>query len=259
MYGAIRRNVHYAPPRTRVPCVSDCVILFQGKGRRVMKILVIDDHVLIRQAMQGVLKKLRRDSVVLEAANYEQARQLVADNKDIALVLLDLTLPDRDGFAVLAELREDYPAISVVVLSAVQDPANVRKALDLGACGYIPKSAEGDVMVNALRLVMSGGVYIPPELLGQKNTSVASTRPHDDDQNPSPAAGRLLTGRQLEVLALLMQGKSNKAICRKLNLTEPTVKGHVSAIMKALNASNRTEAVFAASQLGLKLPEIAKQ
>lgn len=224
-----------------------------------MKILVIDDHVLIRQAMQGVLKKLRRDAVVLEAANYKQAKQVIAGNEDIALVLLDLTLPDRDGFSVLSELRENYPAVSVVVLSAVQDATNVRRALDLGALGYITKSAEGDVMVNALRLVMSGGVYIPPELLVQDGAPTAPSRPREDDKNVSPGAGGLLTDRQLEVLALLMHGKSNKAICRALDLTEQTVKTHVSAILKALKVSNRTEAVIAANQLGLKLPEIAEQ
>ena len=224
-----------------------------------MQILVIDDHVLIRQAMHGVLRKLRRDAVVLEAANYRLAKQAIAENPDIGLILLDLTLPDRDGFSVLTELRENYPAISVVVLSAVQDPANVRKALDLGALGYIPKSAEGDVMVNALRLVMSGGVYIPPELLAREEVPAAPSTPRSDEQGHGSASGNLLTDRQLEVLSLLMQGKSNKMICRTLNLTEPTVKGHVSAIMKALNASNRTEAVIAANQLGLKIPEIAKQ
>src|SRR5436190_1087559 len=128
-----------------------------------MKILVIDDHVLIRQAMQGVLKKLRRDAVVLEAPDSKHAMEIVASHSDISLILLDLTLPDRDGFSVLAELRERCPAVSIVVLSAVQDPANVRKALDLGARGYIPKSALGDVILNALRLVISGGRYIPPE------------------------------------------------------------------------------------------------
>src|SRR5882757_5096265 len=111
----------------------------------MMKIIVIDDHVLIRQAMHGVLKKLRRDSVVLEAANYQQAQQLFSNNPDIGLILLDLTLPDRDGFSVLAELRESYPAIPLVVLSAVQDSSNVLKALDLGALGYIPKSSQSEV------------------------------------------------------------------------------------------------------------------
>src|SRR2546425_5186203 len=132
-----------------------------------MKILVVDDHVLIREAMQGVLKKLKRDAVVLEAPNSSQAMQIIANNPDIGLILLDLSLPDRDGFSVLAELRERYPAISIVVVSGLQDRANVIRALDLGALGYIPKSAHRDVMLSALQLVFSCGIYIPPQTLAR--------------------------------------------------------------------------------------------
>lgn len=221
-----------------------------------MKILVIDDHVLIRQAMQGVLKKLRRDAVVLEAPTCQKAMRVLADNPDVSLILLDLTLPDGDGFSVLAELRERYPAASLVVLSAVKDPANVMRALDLGAQGYIPKSAEGDVILNALRLVFSGGIYVPPEILA--HVEALNSEPAADHPSNSPAAAGL-TGRQLDVLALVMQGKSNKTICRVLNLAEPTVKNHVTAILRALNVTNRTEAVVAVNQLGWKLPEAAKQ
>ncbi len=223
-----------------------------------MKILVIDDHVLIRQAMQGVLKKLRRDAVVLDAQNWKQATQVIADHPDISLILLDLTLPDRDGFSVLAELRERYPTISIVVLSAVQDPDNVMKALDLGALGYIPKSAQGDVILNALRLVISGGIYVPPEILAREERSHVTPRQPAGDRSQVSPADFGLTDRQLEVLALMMQGKNNKTICRMLDLAEPTVKNHVTAILKALKVSNRTEAVVAVNQLGWKLPTVAK-
>jgi DNA-binding NarL/FixJ family response regulator len=223
-----------------------------------MKILVIDDHVLIRQAMQGVLKKLRRDAVVLEAPNCEQAMQIIANHPDISLILLDLTLPDRDGFSVLAELRERYPAVSIVVLSAVQDPANVMKALDMGALGYIPKSAQGDVILNALRLVISGGIYIPPEILARDELSISTPRQPGGDRSQVSPADVGLTDRQLDVLALVMQGKNNKTICRILNLAEPTVKNHVTAILRALKVSNRTEAVIAVHQFGWKLPAVAK-
>jgi DNA-binding NarL/FixJ family response regulator len=221
-----------------------------------MKILVVDDHVLIRQAMHGMLKKLRRDAVVLEAPNCEKAMQVIADHPDVRLILLDLTLPDRDGFSVLAEMRERYPAVAVVVLSAVQDSANVRKALDLGALGYIPKSAQGDVILNALRLVISGGIYIPPEILVHMALPEGGRKNSANDQNPTGYMG--LTDRQLDVLGLMMQGNSNKTICRILNLAEPTVKNHVTAILKTLNVSNRTEAVVAATNLGWKLRTAAK-
>lgn len=243
-----------------VRCVADKTVVFLPGVRDplVMKILVIDDHVLIRQAMHGVLKKLRRDAIVLEAANYQQAMQIIASYPDLSLILLDLTLPDRDGFSVLAELRERYPAVSIVVLSAVQDPANVMKALDMGALGYIPKSAQGDVILNALRLVISGGIYIPPEILAREELSNSAPRLPGGDRSQVSPADVGLTDRQLDVLALVMQGKNNKTICRILNLAEPTVKNHVTAILRALKVSNRTEAVIAANQLGWKLPAVAK-
>ncbi len=224
-----------------------------------MKILVIDDHVLIRQAMAGVLKKLRRDAVLLEAPNYAEAMARLATHADTELILLDLTLPDREGFAVLAELRERYPGSAIVVLSAEQDPEKVRRALELGVRGYIPKSAKADVIINALRLVISGGIYVPPEILGgglsappQAHYAAAA-----DNRLASPEAAGL-TERQIEVLALIMQGKNNKTICRALDLAEPTVKNHVTAILRALGVSSRTEAVITVNKLGWKIPEPPK-
>ena len=211
-----------------------------------MKILVVDDHALIREALHGVLKKLTRDAVILEASNCAQTMEAVASHPDISLILLDLNLPDRDGFSMLAELRERNPAVSVVVLSATQDRATVMKALDLGAMGYIPKSARNEVMLSALQLVFAGGVYIPPEILAREHLSVGRAIVSPADLG--------LTDRQLDVLALMMQGKNNKSICRMLNLAEPTVKNHVTAILKALKVTNRTEAVIAVNEMGWKLP-----
>jgi DNA-binding NarL/FixJ family response regulator len=226
--------------------------------RSLMKILVVDDHALIREALHGVLKKLKRDAVVFDASTCSQAMEAIASHPDISLVLLDLTLPDRDGFSLLAELRERYPAMSIVVLSAVQDRANVIKALDLGALGYIPKSARREVLLSALQLVLAGGIYIPPEILAREEPSnPASSRPYGERPIVSPADVGL-TDRQLDVLALMMQGKNNKVICRMLHLAEPTVKNHVTAILRALKVTNRTEAVIAVNELGWKLPTIPK-
>src|SRR5262249_9472415 len=137
-----------------------------------MKILVVDDHALIREALCSVLKELKSDADVLEAPDCRQATALVEAHADLKLILLDLTLPDRDGYSVLAEWRERYPAVPVVVLSALQDRANVVKALDLGAQGYIPKSANREVMRSALALVFAGGIYIPPEILSHEDSTV---------------------------------------------------------------------------------------
>lgn len=223
-----------------------------------MKILVVDDHALIRDALRGVLRKIKRGVVVLEAPDSRQAMEIVAGEPDIGLVLLDLNLPDRDGFLALAELRELYPAVAVVVLSAIQDRTRVMKALDLGAVGYIPKSARREVMANALKLVFAGGVYVPPEVLARDELSRPESVRRDDDRPIVSPPDLGLSERQLEVLALLMQGKNNKVICRALNLAEPTVKNHVTAILRALKVTNRTEAVIAVSELGWRLPAIPK-
>jgi len=223
-----------------------------------MKFLLVDDHHLIREALQGVLKELRFNAVILEAPNSSQAMQTIAENTDTNLILLDLGLPDRDGFLVLEELRQRYPAISVVVLSATQDRSNVVKALDLGASGYIPKSARREVMLGAIQLVLAGGIYIPPQVLEREVLSEAVTKPTDREQIGTWGSELGLTDRQIDVLALMMQGMNNKTICRILNLAEPTVKNHVTAILRALKVTNRTEAVIAANKFGWKAPTTTK-
>ena len=220
-----------------------------------MKILLVDDHVLIRDAVRGVLRELTSDATVLEASDSRQAMRLIEAHPDLHLILLDLNLPDRDGFAVLADLRKRYATISLVVLSAFHDRDNVVRALDLGALGFIPKSAPRDVMVNALRLVFAGGIYIPPEALVRAESTPQRAAP---GRQVSPA-DLGFTERQMEVLALMMQGKSNKAISRILDVAEPTVKHHVTAILKSLKVANRTEAVIAAAALGWKLPQVSER
>ena len=216
-----------------------------------MKILIVDDHPLIREALRGVLKELKGDATIVEAADWRQALRQIEQNAGLDLILLDLNLPDRDGFDVLAEIRERYPAITIVVLTASQDRESVAKALDLGALGFIPKSAQREVMLSALNLIFAGGMYIPPEILARQEPTPSAAAPAPGGKRVS-AADLGLTDRQMDVLALMMQGRSNKAICRALDLAEPTVKNHVTAILRALKASNRTEAVIAANALGLE-------
>jgi len=224
-----------------------------------MKILVVDDHALIREALCGVLKALKSEASVFEAADALQAMRWIEQNPDLELILLDLNLPDRDGFEVLAELRERYPTVSVVVLSANDDRDSVTKALDSGAIGFIPKSARREVMLSAFNLIFSGGIYVPPEILARSGPTPLSRHPISSRSGkPVSAADLGLTDRQVDVLALMMQGKSNKAICRVLDLAEPTVKNHVTAILKALKATNRTEAVIAAGALGFGPPRDAE-
>lgn len=218
-----------------------------------MKILVIDDHSLIREAIHGVLKEIDADAEIFDAKDCRDAEKVLQSDAARApdLTLLDLNLPDRDGFSLLPTLRERFPSMAVVVLAGDQDRASITRALELGACGFIPKSASRDIMLSALRLVCAGGVYVPPEILARD--AAAPSHPPKRVLATSPAELGL-TGRQIDVLALMMEGKSNKAIARALNLAEPTVKNHITAILRALGASNRTEAVVAATNMRWKVP-----
>lgn len=219
-----------------------------------MKILVIDDHDLIRDGLRGALAELSAEAVVLEAKDCRAATQILdgCNESYPDLTLLDLNLPDRDGLSFLPELRQRFPAMAVVILAGDHDRANITRALGLGASGFIPKSASRDVMLSALRLVSAGGMYVPPEILA---TETASPNPSAEQLRPPASPSDLgLTDRQIEVLRLMMEGKSNKAISRALDLAESTVKNHVTAVLKALNAGNRTEAVVTVGKLGWVLP-----
>ncbi|HSD54461.1 MAG TPA: response regulator transcription factor [Burkholderiales bacterium] len=224
-----------------------------------MKILVVDDHPLILEALHHVLRQLDREVEVYDARTGAEGRKLVAAHPETGLLLLDLTLPDIDGLALLSELRHDFPAIPVVVLSASDRREDVLRAIDLGAMGFIPKTSSNQVMLQALRLVLSGGVYLPPAALvhqeGADIEAAAGSAPDPVGATATRVTPRELglTGRQAQVLALILQGKPNKVICRELGLAEGTVKIHVAAILRALNVSTRTQAVIEASRLGLHL------
>jgi DNA-binding SARP family transcriptional activator len=134
-------------------------------GELFMKVLIVDDHTLIRDALQIVLKQLQRKTVIFEASNSREAMRIVEEHPDLGLILLDINLPDRDGFSVLGELRDRYSTIAIIILSALDDQDIVKRAFKLGALGFIPKTTEREVMLSAIELVLSGGIYIPSEIL----------------------------------------------------------------------------------------------
>lgn len=237
-----------------------------------MKVLLIDDHPLILSALQGVIRLLGDDVTVVGVDGARGARSALRSDPDFDLVLLDLTLGDADGFEVLAELREGYPAVPVVVLSASERPTDVMRALDGGAMGFVPKKASNAALFEALRIVMSGGVYVPRQMLGSESpqateslegdtvpsvmrvSSITASPPTRSEPPPPPAGASPLerfglTPRQTDVLALLLQGKPNKLIARELKLSVETVKDHVAAVLRALNVTSRTQAVLVVSRL----------
>ncbi len=207
-----------------------------------MKILVADDHALIREALRNLLQELGGDTTVIEASDGESARRFAAVHPDLDLALLDLKLPGVNGLDLLATLRSDYPDLPIVVLSGVEDAATMRAVLDRGAMGFIPKSSSNRVMLGALQLVLSGGRYLPPGLLAATETAA-----------PESISDLKLTERQREVLKLMVQGQSNKQICRELGLAEPTVKIHVTAVLRALKVTSRAQAIVAVNRFDLHL------
>lgn len=208
-----------------------------------MKILIVDDHALFRAGLGYVLNELEEDINILEASNYESAFEQVSANPDLDLVLLDLNMPGKDGFTALDTFSKEYPAMTIVILSASIQRSNIQRALDAGAIGYIPKDTSSSVMLNALRLILSGGVYLPPSMAQQSN----------DELNLNSNSAHNLTQRQLEVLTMVVQGNSNKVIAARLELAETTVKMHVTGILRCLGVSNRTQAAMVAEKLGLNL------
>ena len=224
-----------------------------------MNILIADDHWLIIEAIKTKLLELADQVQFVVAMNVRELEAVDLQGLDLALV--DLSIPGAQAFAHVQALRQRSPDLPVIVVSGYEDPAVMRSALDHGARGYIPKAYSPEIMLSAVRLVLAGGVYVPPMLLsGAAAEVVLAGVPAVADLPQAPEARRsnaptldslrtVLTERQVEVLQLLSQGKPNKLIGRALGISEGTVKIHLAAIFRALNVRNRTEAVIAAQAL----------
>jgi len=206
-----------------------------------VKILVVDDHPLILDAVAELLPHLSDGIVVRTAPDRDSATRILDNEPDVGLVLLDLALPGMRGMDVLADLMLDYPGVPVVVLSATHDAGTVNAALAAGARGFIPKTANAAVLLDALQHILDGERCVAGDL----DNGPLGDGAHID------AAALGLTARQSDVLRLLAQGKPNKLICRDLHLSEGTVKVHVSAILRALHVNSRTQAIAELARRGI--------
>jgi DNA-binding NarL/FixJ family response regulator len=208
-----------------------------------LKVLLIDDHVMFREGMGLLLSDLDEGLEFLHAGTLEEGIISLKDN-DVDLILLDLKLPDSNGITALREVREEFSSIPLAVVSGTDDPAQIRELIDEGAAGFVPKSSSSEVLLAALKLIIAGGVYLPPAALD----FVPVPRLEMTDAETGAA---LLSSRQTAVLLKAIQGKPNKIIAQELDIAEGTVKAHLSSAYRALGVHNRTEAVFAAAKLGL--------
>lgn len=221
-----------------------------------MKVLLVDDHPLILSALKAMIENLSPGVVVNAVSSAREARFTLRAQQDHDLMLLDLQLGDANGFELLTEVRQSDPELSVVVLSSSDRASDVIQAIDLGAMGFLPKRMTTEDLADALRLVIAGGIFVP-------TMTVNPVRDADEPEPaaPAPAAGSDslpsfeelgITPRQADVLMLLLQGKSNKDIARRLGLSVETIKDHVAAVLRALGVSSRTQAVLAVGQMTQK-------
>ena len=208
-------------------------------GSKRLRLLLVDDHEMVRMALKHVLAPLADEVVFDEAATAERALDIAAEQPDLDLILIDLEMPGIGGLEGVRALRIAHPELPLIVCSATEDPARVAQLLALTVAGFIPKSEAMQVIQQAVRLVLAGGTYVPSRLMLQRPAS------------PPPPSHEVLplTGRQIDVMRLLSHGKPNKLIARELDISESTVKVHLLAIFRALGVHNRTQAVVAAAAL----------
>jgi len=216
-----------------------------GKEQKVQVVLA-DDHNLVREALKPLIKRVDDEVEVIDAENFQEALQKAADAKDLKLIILDLKMPGMNGFSGLEQIRARFSQIPVVILSGSINRGDVMGAMKHGAAGYIPKTVGGAALVNALRLVLSGENYYP-SFVFSKDEGAGSEKSVSSDSVANPFDA--LNSREEEVLALVIDGMSNKEIARELDIQEITVKKRLSSIFRKLNVSNRTQATKFALQL----------
>jgi DNA-binding NarL/FixJ family response regulator len=217
-----------------------------------LKLLIVDDHGLVREGLKAILGQSDLQAECLEAWDEISIWHCLKKHPDVKLVLLDIQLPGLSGMDLLRRIAIEHPAIPIIMLSADHDSNTVSQALQWGASGFMPKNSLNQVLISAIRLVLAGGVYIPPEALLK---SALKPQPAPTTMAALQLDSLGLTNRQLDVLRLLVKGLSNKRISRQIDLAEATVKIHIRGILRTLSVTNRTEALVKLTEMGYRIAE----
>lgn len=213
-----------------------------------MQVMIVEDQPLVVEGLRSVLTEIDSEPDVRCALLASRALSMLRGGLRPDLLMLDLNLPDAEGTSLLTQLRSEFPDVPVVVISAQDDRETITRAIDQGAMGFISKSSTTAVLISALQLVMKGGIYVPQQVLNE----VSNARPPRPSVQDVADIG--LTPRQIQVLALMIEGMPNKLICRELGISDGTAKTHISTILRLLGVKNRTQALFALSEMGIRLP-----
>jgi DNA-binding NarL/FixJ family response regulator len=205
------------------------------------RLVIADDHPLFRGALREAVAGLLERVDIAEAGTFDEVAELLDRGGEVDLILLDLTMPGVRGFSGLMYMRAQYPSVPVIVVSANDDPSAIRRCMEFGASGFIPKTLGVEAMRSAIRVVLDGGLWTPPD--------VDLTAGSDAETNELMARMATLTPQQVRVLMMLSEGLLNKQIAYQLGVSEATVKAHVSAILQKLGVESRTQAVIAAAKI----------
>ncbi|MBQ8437067.1 MAG: response regulator transcription factor [Alphaproteobacteria bacterium] len=211
-----------------------------------MKILIADDHALFRDGLSLNIERLEPQAVIFQAGSFSQVMKILNDEKKFDLIIIDLDMPDMNWETALQDIMDKRGNARVAIISATEDVRIIRKAMEKGISGYIPKRADTKVLPGALKLIMDGGTYLPPSILENNGVNGINIASISRSRN-----GKTLTNRQSQVLELVAQGMSNKQIAYEIGVSEATVKLHINALLRAVGATNRTQAVITAQKMGL--------
>lgn len=219
----------------------------------MLKLLVVEDHALVREGLVRLLGQIDEGATVLESEDFESALTVLDNEGEFDLVLLDLALPGIDGFAGLDILRRRYPAMPVAVVSAFDDMPTITRVLNLGASGFIPKAFSGEALLSAVREILAGNIFRPSGQQGARLDDATPVPPSKISVRPDEIG---ITDRQAQVLALMVRGLSNRDIADQLELSEGTVKIHATAVFKALGVNSRTQALVAVARYGIDFADV---